>query len=110
VTSLGAFRNPDCRKPLRRRNGRQEGAWDYCWGCYHRWDRAGRPDMVPPPRPRGGDMIDAAGRREEYACWRALGWTPAEAADQVGVSVRTRDRYERAYQAQEHHQEEASAA
>ena len=108
MTSLGACRNPDCRKPLHRRNGRQEGSWDYCWGCYHRWDRAGRPATVPPPQPRGGDMTGGAERREEYARLRDQGWTPAEAAEDMWVSVRTAGRYERAYQAQDHQREEAA--
>ena len=47
-------------------------------------------------------MTGGAERREEYARLRDQGWTPAEAAEDMWVSVRTAGRYERAYQAQDH--------
>jgi hypothetical protein len=103
---------PSCRNcgRERRRKARRgyEGARGYCDACYSRAARAGFPETVPPPAPRGGwavgpgtrRMTGAAGRREDYGWLRDQGCSRAEAAARVGVGRTAAREYERAYQAE----------
>jgi hypothetical protein len=97
-------RNPDCGKPLARIKGRLEGCSNLCWGCYHRWDRNGRPDVVPPPMTHAERTALAAeakalARRERAEDFRLLtrfrSMTCAEAAAVLGVTAETGWAYDR---------------
>lgn len=62
-------------------------AHGWCHACYLLWTRAGRPDGGPPPRRNG--------RYEEYrALTRDQHCTRREAAERMGISYRTAERYE----------------
>ena len=56
--------------------------------CYQRWRRHGWPDDVPPPR------AARAGRIEDYLELRSQGLTRTQAAERLGVTRRTIERYE----------------
>ncbi len=56
--------------------------------CYQRWRYYGRPDVIPPPRPSRADRI------EDYVELRSQGLTRARAAERLGVTRRTIERYE----------------
>ena len=102
--------NPECRKPRKRRTGQPgyEGGRDYCRSCYDRARDAGFPAVVPAQR-RAGDGLAArlreqdelaAERRERFAWLRDDGWSVAECREDLWVSQRTAERYERWYLAQ----------
>jgi hypothetical protein len=98
-------RNPPCGKRRRRlANGRLEGCHGFCWGCFHRWDRADRPDVVPPPmthaeRTARATEAKAAAKRERVEDFRLLtrfrGMTCAEAAAMLNITVQTAWSYDR---------------
>jgi hypothetical protein len=87
-----ACRNPTCH--TRMRPG--EPHCGYCRACYGRWDRADRPDVVPespaggqPGWPPRGLAASVAARREDYAWLRSQGVSPQEAAERIGLTLRT---------------------
>lgn len=68
-------------------------AHGWCYRCYDRWIEAGRPDDGPPEATRSEREL--AARREDYAWLRTeLGLSRAQAAERIGVSDNTADRYE----------------
>lgn len=79
------------------------GAHDWCSPCYVRWLRAGQPEDGPPARhpdpveaAAEGRRRAAAGRREDYQDLRSWGTHREMAAQRLGVSLRTTQRYDRA--------------
>lgn len=67
-------------RPRRYSNG-------WCKPCWNRWDYAGRLGPGPPPR--------RCGRWDEYAeLTREMGHSLRQAAERMGISVRTAWRYE----------------
>jgi hypothetical protein len=62
------------------------GAHGWCNACTLRWYRADRPDAGPPP--------SYAMRCEDYDWLRSQGLLPAEAADRLGMTLRTARRHE----------------
>jgi hypothetical protein len=105
-----------CRSCGKHRKKRADGGWHggrgLCTACYHRSRRAGFPAAVPPRRhaPFSAAFVAAAvalaadrrsgraGRLEDYADLRSWGATPERAAERVGITLRTAERYESAYQ------------
>ncbi|TDD32468.1 hypothetical protein E1287_22535 [Actinomadura sp. KC06] len=63
--------------------------------CYQRWVYAGRPDSGPPPPRRAGRGAEAASRIEDYVELRSWQVPREEAAERLGVSIRTLFRYDR---------------
>jgi hypothetical protein len=82
----------------------QHAAHGWIGPCWHRWRRAGKPAGGPPPAPtraehnalaRAGYTAKAAGRAEDYFWLREeQGMTRLHAAERLGISQRTAQRYE----------------
>lgn len=83
-----------CGKPRPPRSALRPG-WGcgYCNSCYRRWVRQGRPADGPVPRKPRGPRADRIGRIEDYAELRSWGVADSEAAQRLGVSPRTLQRY-----------------
>jgi ribosomal protein L37AE/L43A len=76
-----------CGKPRKA----HQGARGWCQACYCRWAKAGRPTDGPPPvRARN------AGRREDYRWLRDIGEPIATAAQRVGITRETAQKWEAA--------------
>lgn len=78
------------------------GAHGWCSPCYVRWLRAEQPEEGPPPRhpdpvaaAAEGRRRAAQGRREDYQDLRSWGIRREFAAERLGVSVRTTERFSR---------------
>lgn len=86
--------------PVYRRNAAsypRRGHCGYCPPCYRRWADHGYPPQGPPsPQRSGRKPGPVAGRVEDYAEFRALGLSRAEAALRLGITRRTIQRYETA--------------
>jgi hypothetical protein len=79
-----------CRCGCRRPAGRRQELAD---SCYQRWLYQGRPEVLSPPRWTRGHG-DREARIEDYAELLSMGESPDMAARRVGVTSRTRQRYE----------------
>lgn len=86
----------NCGEPRPPKGGWRKGwACGYCPACYKRWRRHGSPaGGPPPPRPRA-PRAARAGRVEDYTDLRSWGIPDSQAAERLGVSVRTLLRYKR---------------
>jgi hypothetical protein len=78
-----------------------------CGTCWQRWNTAGRPDEVPDPMPRDEQLAYARSRRtgrrttahqnrlaDYYEMTRRFSVGQEEAANRLGVGIRTVKRYE----------------
>ncbi|GGK90582.1 hypothetical protein Ppa06_57780 [Planomonospora parontospora subsp. parontospora] len=89
--------------------GSSSGAFELTEACYSRWLRAGKPKSGPPPRnPEKGKQARTEGLRrakemrlQRYLQIRDDCATQAEAAAQLGVSLRTIWSYEQEIKARE---------
>ena len=81
------------RRPAQAWRHGWRGPW--CHNCSERWRYHGRPASGPPPSRQqvGGPRY---GRIEDYAELRAWGETLEHAAERLGVTARTAQRYEAA--------------
>jgi hypothetical protein len=74
--------------------------YSWCGRCYERWRYHGRPASGPPAPGKTSDRgnhaaLEAAERREDYAWLRAeQGLTRRQAAERLGVTIRTAERYD----------------
>ena len=108
-----------CSKPRRKRSGQPgwKGAHGNCEACDRRWRAAGCPEDGPPPPMSAQDRtarssrtlaLARAARLAEYARLRDCGWGIAEAARDIGVTVKTAARkYEPQYWRQQPEEEVA---
>jgi hypothetical protein len=105
VTIAKGLTCPACHGP----RDPKRGAHGWCDNCTRRWYKAGRPETGPPPpvshaeraaRSAATHRAQKAERLSWYAEARELGFTPAEAAADAGVTeAHARRRYEPAYRA-----------
>ena len=63
---------------------------DYCGPCAKRWHRHGYPPEGPPP-----PWASRAARVEDYTDLRSWDVPDSQAAERIGVSTRTLERYTR---------------
>jgi hypothetical protein len=73
--------------------GTYRGNRGYCPTCYSRWYAHGRPAGGPPPPQRPGRRPGTPSRLEDFAELASWGLTHAAAAQRLGVSIRTIERY-----------------
>jgi hypothetical protein len=77
-----------CRSCQRRPANHARGL---CGSCYNRWRYYGKPQDGPPPPRTGGPCAD---RIEDYLDLRMWGLSKQQAAERLGVTLRTIWRYE----------------
>ncbi|MFD9948760.1 hypothetical protein ACFWYW_47090 [Nonomuraea sp. NPDC059023] len=88
------------------------GGYGWCYACYYRWRRAGRPDTGPPPAldPQTVHLLAEEGRRaarrariEDYLFIldTCPGISVTAAAERMGVTTRTIYRWNAALRAEQ---------
>ena len=82
-----------CGRPQPERAWLENWACGYCGTCYKRWRRHGSPPEGPPPPSRRAPRASHVALLEDYAELRSWGVQDEEAAQRLGVSPRTIERY-----------------